>query len=100
MIHVGHRFLVMDSDPPAAVRDLPASHDRQPTLFFDVVNEFGEAAETPDHFRLCFANPNIIGNIPPGVYRIVIRADGGDFSKSRQFEIRKDNDSRLMMLPL
>jgi hypothetical protein len=37
-IHVGHRLQVMDSNPPAAERDLPPSPDGSPTLWFDVVN--------------------------------------------------------------
>jgi len=102
-IHVGHHLLVMDSDPPAAYRDLPPSVAGEPTLWFDVVSAVGELEETPVSFMFCFANPNIRGGVNAGqTYEIVLRAEGGNVSTSRSFRIQmlESADMRLTMTPL
>ena len=88
-VHIGHHLLVMDSDPPVAARDLAPNSNGEPTLFFDVVNEVGPQGETPASLRFCYANPNIVGDVPAGTYEIVLRADGGNVSATKKFRVRK-----------
>jgi hypothetical protein len=92
MIHVGHRLLRMDSDPEGGEGDLPPSPDLKPTLFFDVVNEMGQAESptAPSKFLFCYAIPGVRGHVGCGEYEIVLRAEGGDFSCTRTFLIKKD----------
>lgn len=94
-IHVGHRLLVMDSDPPAAERDLPPSADGSPTLWFDVVNETGHSSRRPSQFRFCFANPKICGPVDSGRYEITLRCEGAGVSHERSFVITKEFDDRF-----
>lgn len=104
-IHIGHRLLVMDSNPPIGERDLPPSVDGHPTLWFDVVNELMEGDTRPAHFQFCFANPNICGPVMANDYEIVLRAEGGNVSRSRSFRVVKLRvgrgwQTKLTMMPV
>lgn len=95
-VHLGHTLLVMDSDPPAAERDLHPSPDGKPTLYFDVVAECGNRNETPKYFEFVYANPNIRGPVGYELlanedhsYEITLRAEGAGYSCSRSFRVSK-----------
>jgi hypothetical protein len=103
----GHRLLVMDSDPPTGTRDLPPNDDGQPTLYFDVVNEHAEIAKIPQFIHFCYANPNLSERIAAlDEVRIVVRAQGGNYSHERSFRIIKPRlqnqheRGRLVMEPV
>jgi hypothetical protein len=100
MIHIGHRLLVMDSDPPLGARDVPPNKVGEATAWFDVVNTFDDEGDTPEAFIFCYANPGIRGAVPAGSYDIVLRAQGGGVSTSRQFRIEIPPDGQLTMQPL
>lgn len=100
-IHVGHKMLVMDTDPPRDTRDLPPSPTGEPTAYFDIVNENGPDDRVPDHFFFCYANPNIRGPIEFDIHRplmtfeVVLRAEGGGYACERSFRVSKDVGARL-----
>lgn len=100
MAHVGHRLLVMDSAPPLGARDVPPSKAGEATAWFDVVNTFDDEGDTPEAFTFCYANPKIRGAVPAGSYEVVLRAEGGGVSTSRQFRIEIPPDGQLTMQPL
>jgi hypothetical protein len=91
-IHLQHRLLVMDSDPPIGSRDLPVSHDGRPKVFFDVVNEVRSVTKTPEHFFFCYAIDGIRGPVDSGVYDISIRVEAGGTAVSKRFRITKEWD--------
>jgi hypothetical protein len=88
-VHVAHALLVMDSDPPAAERDLAPNESGQPTLFFDVVKELGQDGRTPGHVSFCFANDNLSQPVHGDSFEIRLRAEGGGYSHERTFAISK-----------
>jgi hypothetical protein len=95
-VHVGHRLLVMDSDPPVGERDLPPSVNGEPSLWFDVANELDYADRTPKSFTFCYANPNIRGPVEYDIHHddfsftIRLRAEGGGVFHEREFRVWKD----------
>lgn len=94
-IHIGHRLLVMDSDPPESERDLPPTTDGSPTLWFDVATEVERSETRPREFHFCFSNPHICGPVDSGRYEITLRCEGAGRSHERSFVIRKEWDDRL-----
>ena len=99
-------MMVMDSNPPAAERDLSPSPGGIPTLWFDVVNEVTRSDTRPHQFRFCFANLGICGPVDSGKYEITLRCEGAGASHERSFVIEKGWDdhfhepTRLSMKPL
>jgi hypothetical protein len=107
-IHIGHRLAVMDSgDPPQGEGDLTPSLNGEPTLFFDVVNEYSGAGHPPTQFSFCYANPGLAGAMPfsnDRSYEVVLRCEGGGVATERSFVIEKrfkdGAPDRLRMRPL
>lgn len=82
-----HELAVQDTDPTSASCEIPPHETR----WFDVVNEIGPASSIPDHFRVCYRNPNFsAAPVPFGTYEMVLRVDGSNApSVSRRFRVTK-----------
>lgn len=100
-IHLGHQLLAMDSKPPAGERDLAPSPTSEPTLYFDVVSEYGDEAGVPQYFTFCYANPDLCGPVVYSPhqagdysYEIGLRAEGAGYSCERAFRVSKGWDEQ------